>query len=105
MELLKISASPTDSSASPLALHCSYGPSPPPGAPSSSSSPALHSLKQYLAGVGSTPRWAKTPVRWSKNLWPKHLLPLKVEVRKKEGEGMVALERIKFIIEVRTEEA
>jgi len=32
-------------------------------------------------------------------------LPLKVEVRKKEGEGMVALERIKFIIEVRTEEA
>jgi len=65
VELLKISASPTDSSASPLALHCSYGPSPPPGAPSSSSSPALHSLKQYLAGVGSTPRWAKTPVRWS----------------------------------------
>jgi hypothetical protein len=48
-------------------------------------------------------RWVKTPVRWSKNLWPKYLLPLKAEVCKKEG--IVALERIKFIIEVRTEEA
>ena len=82
-----------------------YWPSPPHGALSSSSSPALHYLRRYSVGVDFMQRWVKIRVRWSKNLWPKYLLPLKVEVRKKEGEGMVALERIKFIIEVRTEEA
>ena len=43
-----------------------YWPSPPHGALSSSSSPALHSLKQYLAGVASMRRWEGIPVRWNK---------------------------------------